>query len=81
MGTLKESIQHEVHLLEHKFMEHVLNVLRRVESKNMTTSMVATNTYRENYVPSYIHIQPTRLTPQQMDEIREKGLCFNCGSK
>jgi hypothetical protein len=25
--------------------------------------------------------QPTRLTPQQMDEIREKGPCFNCDRK
>jgi hypothetical protein len=25
--------------------------------------------------------QPTRLTPQQVDERREKGLCFNFDSK
>jgi hypothetical protein len=25
--------------------------------------------------------QPTRLTPQQMDERRENGLCFNCDNK
>ena len=26
-------------------------------------------------------LQPTRLTPQQLEERKEKGLCFNCDSK
>ena len=25
--------------------------------------------------------QPTRLTPQQIEEKREKGLCYNCDRK
>ena len=25
--------------------------------------------------------QPTRLTPQQLEEKRVKGLCYNCDSK
>ena len=25
--------------------------------------------------------KPIRLTPQQMDERREKGICFNCNNK
>ena len=50
---------------------------RKVESKNMemTTRKAFSNTYRENNVPSYK--PPQRLTPQQLDEIREKGLFFN----
>ena len=78
MGTLKEIIQHEVCLLEPKFLEHAFSVARKVENKNMATRRVATNNYRENHVPSPNFTQPTRLTPQQMDEIRGKVLCVNC---
>jgi hypothetical protein len=35
----------------------------------------------ENNAPSSKTPQPTRLTPQQLMEIKEKGLCFNCDSK
>ena len=54
---------------------------RKVENKNMAmnTRKAFSNTYRENNVPSYE--PPQRLTPQQLDERREKGLCFNCDSK
>ena len=27
------------------------------------------------------HSQPTRVTPQQLEEKREKGLCYNCDRK
>jgi hypothetical protein len=36
-GTLKESIQHEVRLLEPKSLEHAFSLTRKVESKNTTT--------------------------------------------
>jgi hypothetical protein len=55
--------------------------MRKVESKNMATRRVVTNNYREHHAPSPYLTQPTRLTPQQMDERREKGLCFNCDRK
>ena len=45
----------------------------------MTTIKGFSNTYRENNVPSYK--PPQRLTPKQLDERREKGLCFNCDIK
>ena len=53
---------------------------RKVESKNMvmTSRNTTSNTYKENDVPSN---QPQRLTPQQLEERRAKGLCFNCDSK
>ena len=44
----------------------------------MTTRNTTSNTYRENDVPSN---QPHRLTPQQIEERRVKGLCFNCDNK
>ena len=54
---------------------------RKVESKNMAvdTRNTTSNTYRENDVP-YSN-QPQRLSPQQLEERRAKGLCFNCDSK
>ena len=45
----------------------------------MTTRNAFSNTYRENNVPSFK--PPQRMTPQQLDERREKVLCFNCDSK
>jgi hypothetical protein len=47
----------------------------------MATRRVATNNYRGHHVPSPNLTQLTRLTPQQMDERREKRICFNCDSK
>jgi hypothetical protein len=81
MNTLKESTQYEVRLLEPKSLEHAFSVARKVESKNMAFIRVVIKNYREHHVPSPYLTQPIRLTPQQMDEIREKGLCFNCDSK
>ena len=47
----------------------------------MDTRKTTSNTYRGNNVPSSNPPQPTRLTPQQMDGRRAKGICFNCDSK
>ena len=47
----------------------------------MTTKRFPSNAYRENNAPSSNLPKPTRLTPQQMDERRAKGLCFNCDIK
>ena len=56
---------------------------RNVESKNMAmaTRMTNCNIYRENNAHSSKTPQPTRLTPQLFEEIKEKGLCFNCDNK
>jgi hypothetical protein len=58
-------------------------VARNVQSKNiaMATRRTTPNIYRENNVPSSKTPQPTRLTPQQLEERKEKGLCFNCDNK
>jgi hypothetical protein len=83
IGTLNDNIQHEVHLWEPKSLENVFRVARNVESKNMAmaTRRTTPNIYQDNNVPSYKARQPTRLTPQKLEEIKEKGLCFNCDSK
>ena len=47
----------------------------------MATKRFPSNTYKENNVSYSSLPKPTRLTPQQMDERRSKGLCFNCDNK
>jgi hypothetical protein len=83
IGTLKDNIQHEVRLWEPKSLENAFKVARNVESKNMAMATRRTNPniYRENNAPSSKTPQPTRLTPQQLEERKEKGLCFNCDNK
>ena len=83
IGTLKDNIQHEVRLFEPTSLEMAFRMERKVESKNvvMDTKRFPSNAYRENNAPSSNLPKPTRLMPQQMDEIRAKGLCFNCDSK
>jgi hypothetical protein len=64
-------------------LENAFRVARNVESKNMSMATRRTNPniYRDNNAPSFKTPQPTRLTPQQLEERKEKGLCFNCDSK
>jgi hypothetical protein len=75
VGNLKDKIQHEVHLWEPKSLENAFRVARNVENKNMGTATrrPTPNIYQKNNVPSKTP-QPTRLTPQQLEEIKEKGL-------
>jgi len=47
----------------------------------MATRRVATKNDRENHAPSSNFTQPMRLTPQQMDERREKRPSFNGENK
>jgi hypothetical protein len=57
-------------------LENAFRVARNVESKNMAmvTRRTNPNIYRENNAPS-------SKTPQQLEERKEKGLCFNCNIK
>jgi hypothetical protein len=77
IGTLKDNIQHEVFLWEPKSLENAFRVARNVESKNMTIATRRTNpnNYRENNAPSKTS-QPTRLTPQQLEERKSEGKSF-----
>ena len=47
----------------------------------MDTRRTNPNIYRENNAPSPKKPQPTRLKPQQLEERKEKCLCFNCDNK
>ena len=80
IGTLKYNIQHEVCLFEPSSLEKASMMARKV-NKNMeiTTRNSFSNTYREISVP--YSKPPQRLTPNQLYEIRAKGLCFNNANK
>ena len=81
--TLRDNIQHEVCLWETKSLENAFKVSRNIDSKSMAMATRRTNPniYRENNASSSKSSQPTRLKPQQLKEIKEKGLCFNCDNK
>ena len=72
MGTLKDTIQHEVCLFEPTSLKKDFMVARKVESKNlvMATRRATPNTSKESHVPSINTPQPTRLTPQKLEERR-----------
>jgi hypothetical protein len=76
IGNLKDNIQHEVRLWVPKSLENAFRVVRNVETKNMAMASRRTipNIYRENNVPSSKTHKPTRLTPQQLEERKSKGL-------
>jgi hypothetical protein len=64
-------------------LENAFKVARNVESKNtaMDTRRTYPNIYTENNARSPKTPQPTRLTPQQLEERKAKGLCFSCDNK
>ena len=52
-----------------------------LESKIMATNKSTPHNYKDGSVVSPNFPQPTRVTPQQLEEKREKGLCYNYDSK
>ena len=49
--------------------------------KNMATRKSTPHNYKDGSVVSPSLPRPTRVTPQQLEEKREKGLCYNCDKK
>jgi len=81
IGTLKDNIQHEVRILEPDSLEKAFRLARKIECKIMATRKPTTQFYKEGSVATSGFPQPTRLTPQQLEEKREKGLCYSCDRK
>ena len=81
IGTLKDNIQHEVHVLEPNSLEKAFRLARKIECKIMATRKPTTHIYKNGSISTPILPQPTRLIPQQLEEKREKGLCYSCDSK
>ena len=72
IGTLKDNIKHEVHLWEPDSLENAFRLARKVERKIMETRKPTTHNYKDGSVVSPSLPQPTRVTPQQLEEKREK---------
>ena len=75
IGTLKDNIQHEIHLWEPDSLKKALRLLRKIESKIMETRNPTIHEYNYGSVIAPSLPQPTSLTPQQLEENRAKGLC------
>ena len=81
IGTLKDNIQHEVHLSELDSLEKAFRLARKIECKIMATRKPTTHIYKDGSVATPRLPQPARLTPQQLEEKREKGIFYSCDSK
>jgi len=81
IGSLKDNIQHDVRLWEPDSLEKAFRLARKMESKIMATRKHTTHNYKDGSVVAPSLPQPTRLKPQQLEEKRAKGLCYNCDSK
>src|SRR5271168_681135 len=65
IGSLKDNIQHDVHLWEPDSLEKAFRLARKMESKIMATKKDTTHNYKDGSVVSSLP-QPIRLTPQQL---------------
>ena len=81
IGTLKDNIQHEGYLWEPDSMEKAFRLARKMERKIMATRKPTTYSHKDGSVTAPSHPQPTRLTPQKLEEKRAKELCYSCDSK
>eukprot|EP00253_Pinus_taeda_P005153 PITA_05153 len=81
IGTLKDNIQHEVRLWEPDSLGKAFKLARNIERKTMATRKPSNHNYKDGSVVPPSLPQPTRLTPQQLEEKREKGLCYICDRK
>jgi len=57
-------------------LEKAFKVERKVESKIMATRKFIPHNYKYGSVFAPSLPQPTRLTPQHLEEKREKGICY-----
>ena len=68
IGTLKDDIQHEIRLWEPDSLDEAFKLERIIESKIMVTRKSTTDIYKYGSVATPRLPQPTRLTPQQLEE-------------
>ena len=81
IGTLKDHIQHEVHLWEPNSLEKAFRLARKIERKITAIRKPTNKNSKDGNVVAPSFPQPTRLTPQQLEEKRAKMFCCNCDSK
>ena len=78
LGSLKDNIQHDIHIWEHDSLEKAFRLVRKFECKIMATRKPTTHFYKEGSVATPRFPQPTRLAPQQLEEKRAKEHCYSC---
>jgi hypothetical protein len=82
MGGLKEDIKHEIFLRHPVNIMEVMQFSHHIQAKNKSTHKSTIGAYTRSKYYFGVHKksvpQSTGLTPQQMDERRTKGPCFNC---
>eukprot|EP00253_Pinus_taeda_P002770 PITA_02770 len=81
IGNLKDNIQHEVHLWEPDALEKKIRLARKIERKIMATRKPTTHNYKDGSVAAPRLPRPTRLTSQQLEEKRAKGIFYSCDNK
>lgn len=86
MSSLKESIRIDVQANKPKSLSAAIGLERLYEARNNYTKhgsqpeiRRSSSTFPSVRQDSPIHIE--KLTPTEMRERREKGLCFNCNEK
>ena len=79
--TLKDNIQHEVHVWEPDSLEKAFGLARKIKCKVMVTRKPTNHIYKYGSVATPRLPQHTRLTPQKLEEKREKGICYSCDTK
>jgi hypothetical protein len=85
MGGLKQDIKHDL------FLRHTTHIMEAMQyAHHIQAKIKATHTYKIGSYTTSIYFlgghktslpRPKMLTPQQMDERREKRQCFNCDNK
>ena len=81
IGNLKDKIPHEVRLWELDTLEKAFRLARKFECEIMAKRKPTNHIYKYGSVATPRLPQPTRLTPQQLEEKRAKGRCYSCDRK
>ena len=71
--NLKDNIQHDVRIWEPDSLEKAFRLEKKIECKIMATRKPTTHIYKDGSVATPRLPQPTRLTPQQLEEKKRKG--------
>ena len=79
--TLKDNIQHEVHLWEPDSLEKAFMLARKIGCKIMATRKPTTHIYKYGSVSPPRLPKPTRLTPQKLEEKITKWIFYSCDTK
>ena len=78
---LTDHIQHEVRMFCSSSVNESFILASRVEENFLISRTQGANVTRDKIYSTHYLPQPTKLTLQQIEKKREKGLCFNCDRK